>query len=141
MYCRKCGSLMPDDAAFCQKCGAGVAGTAPPSAQSVPPAPQPPAYYNAAYYPPRGGKDKTTAVLLAVFLGYWTWVYTYKKDALKFWLCLGWVLLDVVLFFVLPAILLTFCWFISIGIRIWAIVQSAVRSDEWYRQYPDNQTL
>ena len=34
---------------------------------------------------PGDRKDKTVAVLLAVFLGLWTWVYTCKKDAWKFW--------------------------------------------------------
>ena len=34
-------------------------------------------------------KDKTAAILLAVFLGFWAWLYTYKRDAWKFWLCLG----------------------------------------------------
>lgn len=31
-------------------------------------------------------KNKTTALYLAVFLGYWTWLYTYSKDRWKFWL-------------------------------------------------------
>jgi len=70
-------------------------------------------------------KDKTVAVLLAVFLGFWTWCYTYKKDAWKFWLNLG---LTVV----------------SIGFWgpvawIWAIVDAARRPTEFYDNF--NQPL
>jgi len=34
-------------------------------------------------------KSKNIAVLLAVSLSWWTWLYTYKKDAWKFWLGLA----------------------------------------------------
>src|SRR5256885_12238204 len=31
-------------------------------------------------------KDKTAAVVLAVFFGFWAWLYTYKRDAAFFWI-------------------------------------------------------
>ena len=39
-------------------------------------------------------KEKSVAVILAVFLSYWSWLYTYKQDAVKFWIgliisCIG----------------------------------------------------
>jgi hypothetical protein len=34
-------------------------------------------------------KSKTVAILLAVFLGPWTWLYTYRRDAWKATLGLG----------------------------------------------------
>ena len=34
-------------------------------------------------------KSKTVSLLLAVFFGFWSWLYTYKKDLIKFWICLG----------------------------------------------------
>ena len=34
-------------------------------------------------------KNKVVAVVLAVFLGYWAWLYTYGKNSLKFWSTLG----------------------------------------------------
>jgi hypothetical protein len=30
-------------------------------------------------------KSKRTAVVFAVFLSFWTWCYTYRTDAKKFW--------------------------------------------------------
>jgi hypothetical protein len=29
---------------------------------------------------------KSTAIILAVFFSFWSWLYTYKRDSLKFWL-------------------------------------------------------
>ena len=34
-------------------------------------------------------KSKTAAIVIAVFLGYWSWLYTYKKNKRKFWIGLG----------------------------------------------------
>lgn len=76
-------------------------------------------------------KDKNAAVLLAIFLGGWTWVYTYKRDAWKFWLSLGlhltllnplwtWVLLF------LP----------NLGLYVWSIVDVAVKPQHFYDNYP-----
>jgi hypothetical protein len=31
-------------------------------------------------------KSKTAAILLAIFLGPWTWLYTYRRDSTKFWI-------------------------------------------------------
>ena len=66
-------------------------------------------------------KDKTPAVLLAVFLGFWTWCYTYKKDAWKFWLNLG--LSVVSIGFWAPV-----AW-------IWAVVDAVRRPKEFYANF------
>jgi hypothetical protein len=63
-------------------------------------------------------KDKTAAVLLAVFLGLWTWCYTYKKDAWKFWLNFG-------LFVVSIGFWTPVAW-------IWAIIDASRRPAEFY---------
>lgn len=63
-------------------------------------------------------KDKTAAVLLAVFLGFWTWCYTYKKDAWKFWLNLGLSLVSI-------GYWLPVAW-------IWAIIDASRRPAEFY---------
>jgi hypothetical protein len=36
-----------------------------------------------------GAKSRTAAVLLAVFLSFWSFLYTYRISAWKFWLGLG----------------------------------------------------
>lgn len=31
-------------------------------------------------------KSRNTAVVLAVLLSFWTWCYTYRRDAKRFWM-------------------------------------------------------
>ena len=72
-------------------------------------------------------KSKTTAVLLAVFLGFWTWLYTYKVDSWKFWM-------NLVLSLITLGIWGLIAW-------VWAIIESAVRSGEWFESYPNGDLL
>lgn len=77
---------------------------------------------------PNMPKSKTTAVLLAVFLTFWTWVYTYKTDAWKFWMNLA-----------LSVLTLGF-WGVLVSWP-WAIIDAARRSDDWYRKFPNGDAL
>jgi len=78
----------------------------------------------------REPKNKQTAVLLAVFLGCWTWLYTYKRDATKFWIGLVTGVIGGLLAFVVVGL------FAILGIWIWAIVDAASKPDSWYQQFP-----
>jgi hypothetical protein len=100
-------------------------------------------------------KSKTTAVLLAVFLSFWTWLYTYNRNSWKFWLGLVFSIPSMVIFIlgllpystpeyvngvyqgtasggrfpyyvVYPAILILLVFW------IWAIVDTASKNNEWY---------
>lgn len=64
MFCAKCGKEVSPEAIYCQYCGTAIK-------------------------QPARRKKKNTAVLLAVSLSWLTWLYTYKKDAWKFWLGSG----------------------------------------------------
>jgi TM2 domain-containing membrane protein YozV len=101
MYCRSCGAIIKKDAEICVHCGVRA--------------------QRAVGFTP---KDKTVAVLLAVFLSFWTWLYTYKKDAWKFWLGLGLNLVGWAVLFI-P----------NFAIWIWAIVDVAVKPKEFYESY------
>ena len=96
------------------------------------------------------GKDKITSVFLAVFMGFLTWLYTYKKDAWKFWVGLGidltytiiWVLSMKVLYEpidllmeVVWALSFLIAFLLAVVYRIWAIVDVAIKSKEWYKTY------
>jgi len=96
IFCPSCGEAVKREAVICVKCGVPLRG-ASGMARS---------------------KDKTVAVILAVFLSFWTWCYTYQKDAWKFWLNLG---LSVVTLGI---------W--GIVAWIWAIVDVARRPEEFY---------
>lgn len=67
------------------------------------------------------GKSKTVAVLLAVFFGFWAWLYIYKKSAWKFWVNLA---LNVVTFGIF-----------GFASWIWAIIDTAVKPDAFYESF------
>ena len=66
-------------------------------------------------------KDKTVAVLLAVFLGFWTWLYTYQKDSKKFWINL--------------ALSIVTIGFWGIVGWIWAIIDTVTKPESYYLNY------
>jgi hypothetical protein len=68
-FCVTCGNGLVATAAICPRCGTPVAGSSIHSAL--------------------GGKSKSTAVVLAVFLSFWSFLYTYRRAPWKFWLGLG----------------------------------------------------
>ena len=110
-FCPACGAATNALAEICIKCGARLATEK------------------------AGGKSKTASVLLAVFLAFWTWLYTYKKDAWKFWVGVGLAILIIVLAIVSAGTSLLATWIISLGVWIWAIVDVAIKNDKWYRSY------
>lgn len=85
------------------------------------------AWCGTAFASPRA---KWLAVLLAVFLSFWTWLYTYRKDRPKFWagLCL--------------AIAGSFFPVVHLGaavvVVVWlaAVLDALRKPKEWYRWYP-----
>lgn len=99
MFCPSCGKVIKREAEICVNCGVRVR---KPASQT-------------------GGKSKIAAILLAVFLGFWTWLYTYKVDGWKFWLGLGVSIVTLGL--------------AALGFWIWAIIDAASRSDDWYISY------
>lgn len=104
-FCKECGKKISDKAEVCPACGVRQKGSSGGCIVSTVP------------------KSKATAVILAVFLGCCTWIYTYKRDAWKFWLGL------------LLAIFL--CWTIVVPFCVygWAVIDVAVKSPEWYDEY------
>jgi len=68
-------------------------------------------------------KDKTTAILLAVFFGLFAWIYTYKFDKGKFWGNL-------------IAAFLTFGFWAVIA-WLWALIDMAVKDNDMYENYAE----
>lgn len=68
-------------------------------------------------------KSKSTLLILAIFFSYWSWIYTYKYDAWKFWLNFFLVLL--------------FWWTVLIPIIswVWAIVDASRYDSEILETY------
>jgi hypothetical protein len=65
-FCSACGNSIINTAVICPKCGSPTPKYRPETVHV--------------------GKSKTTAVVLSVFLSIWSWLYTYKVNAHKFWI-------------------------------------------------------
>jgi len=68
-------------------------------------------------------KSKKEAILLGIFFGFFTWIYTYKDDAVAFWFAL---ILNILFF-----------WTIIIPLATWAcaVYYAISRDEKWYRDY------
>ena len=104
-------------------------------------------------------KDRTAAILLAAVGGLVSWAYTYKKDKLKFWICLAWYGLVVIAALMilrelyatvdleagttdLESIRTKAKWLylsvpVNMGFWVWAVIDAVRRPDAWYKQYPN----
>ncbi|HZD64947.1 MAG TPA: zinc-ribbon domain-containing protein [Acidimicrobiales bacterium] len=145
-YCTSCGNPLTEEAAFCPHCGSATELSGRPWRPQYPAA-------------PRSTRSKTAAILLAVFLSFWTWLYTFRWNATKFWIGLGvsvgsWLLASIVgaeTYTVsyydvygyyhpgngagIPLIVLGVL--ASIGIWVWAIVDTAMTREADFSNYPD----
>jgi hypothetical protein len=144
MYCRNCGKELIGTPEYCMNCGARpLAGNNYCQACSAPTNPMAEICIKCGAKlvsksttgAGRSGKSKTASVLLAVFLSFWTWLYTYKKDAWKFWVGLGVCIFIIILAAATMGMSAMFTWIISVGIWIWAIVDVSIKNDVWYSSY------
>lgn len=113
-YCVSCGNGLVAAAAICPRCGAPVAGSA------------------FAQVPKQ--KSRAVAVVLAVFLSFWSFLYTYSTAKWKFWTGLGIVVAAWLLVILVaasnngtgsPGVAGVFG-LASLGVWIWAIVDRSV---------------
>ena len=130
-FCPACGNGLIVTAVICPKCGSPVAGVAT-----------------------KGSREKSIAVIMAVFLSSWAYLYTYKYDAKKFWISTiagtAPLIISVIAFTVydisydedvyIPAeaigTLFSVVWFFAaLAIWITSIVVTATRDDSQYKNY------
>ncbi len=128
IFCSACANPLIATAVICPKCGS------------------PTAKYNQNA---NNGKSKVVAVLLAVFFGPWSWLYTYSASSVKFWLTSAATLLLSIglwnssgfstdlsyarnLVSIQSWIAFTV---VYAGSYLWAIFDYAAKKDEWYRNY------
>jgi hypothetical protein len=152
IFCPECGRTIKRGTTICPHCGANIKDLFTESIT-----------YQTPIYRMEGGitpKNKVVAILLAVFFGFWAWLYTYGKNAKKFWISMG---VNAVIFIIIlsyscsiisnamsynynqysmdyttgPIIGLSiFVNLISFGIWIWALVDNAAKPDSFYTKYP-----
>lgn len=128
-YCQACGQPTNQPAEICIKCGARLV--------------------SPAAVVKTGGKSRTISILLAVFLGFCTWLYTYKRDGWKFWVGLGLAILLAIMYFTAiigivsenlafiigSTVSVLVAWLVGLGIWVWSIVDVAVKNRRWYSSY------
>lgn len=100
VYCQECSNVISKNASICPKCGVK----------------------NSANTSDYARKDKSVAIILAIFVNFWTWLYTYKKDSWKFWLNLILTIFTLGLWSIVS-------WF-------WALIDTVTKPDEFYEKFP-----
>ena len=131
-FCGSCGSGLVAAAVICPNCGAAQKGFAT-----------------------SGGKSKTTAVVMAIFLSAWTWVYTWKVNSKKFWIALSLWVVQIILYVVgvnefanrlvcntqgggctfqngSGGVAVLFAGLIGFGIWLWAVIDASTKSQAYY---------
>lgn len=108
-FCTVCGAGLVARAAICPRCGSPVDHRAP-----------------------RRRRGRAVAVLLAVFFSFFTWLYTYAEDAVRFWIGLGVNLAGAALYVALALTSSKPGWIVvwllpSLAVWLWAIVTQANR--------------
>ncbi len=117
IYCSECGKPIKRNAVICVHCGVQVKElSAGDEVKTV------------------TSKDQTVAFVLAVFFGFWSWLYTYKKDQLKFWIFLGVAVTTV------PLSVGWSTWGVLLVNLIgwfWALIDATRRPTIFYMNYPN----
>jgi hypothetical protein len=122
-YCHSCGNVISREAAICMSCGVAVR----PALGSV--------TYSGGHAGYGEGKSKTTAIVFAIFFGIFTWLYTYREDAGKFWLAIGITIMNVILSVLTLGIWLFIAFPVGVGFWVWTLVDTTSKSDAWYAHY------
>lgn len=135
IFCPECGKVIKRNAVVCVNCGVQVKELKTSLKQEI-------------IIDNPNTKSKTTAVVLAIFLGFWSWLYTYKKDFKKFWIYLGIILIGAagigILISSMPSPTLadygTWVWLyflINASSYMWGLINSIGRPDSFYTNYPN----
>lgn len=121
-FCENCGALLREETRFCGNCGSSATSTPDDYLSS-----QHTVYRSAT----PASKDKTIAILLALFLGPFAWFYTIDdpKDKQKFWIGIA---CDVV---GLLSMAVGIGFLIILGVGIWALVDVLQRDQVYYQNF------
>lgn len=146
IYCPECGTVIKRSSVFCTECRTQLKEKKENIVEVTKPK-------EVALAP---SKNKTIAILLSIFLGFWSWLYTYKVDRKKFWVYLCLILPGVVGIPIIINLSIsgyvsnsafvnvflegygTWVWMyflVNLSSFIWALVNSIARTESFYTNY------
>jgi len=129
IYCPECGKLIKRNFSFCPYCRAEILKKEQNTIiQTI--------KTNSMTH----SKNKMSAVILAIFAGLFSWLYTYKKNAAKFWISISiiiafWVFYGSTNWNLLVGIFVSI---VNFGIWLWVLIDNAIKPDIFYDNYPNN---
>ncbi len=138
-FCQNCGNQTSQKEGFCISCGTPVEVQVNPYWA-----------YKRQILPGQQStsqKNKIVSILLAVFLTFGTWLYTYKRDGWKFWLGLllsglpGLIAAIFLVFYIsnlswLPDdVVIASAYILPMSVWLWAIVDTLRKKGEWYDRH------
>jgi hypothetical protein len=130
IFCWSCGEIIKKEAVICVHCGVQVRPLAPQVSPLRTTSGSP--FASAEVSP----KNKITAVLLAVFLGYWTWLYTFDRDKIKFLIGILLNFLTILMYITNYTLIAQFLLIGPFCIWVYSIIDVSVKSKTWYDNYP-----
>ena len=141
-FCRYCGKLIKKAAVICPMCGIQLKElkTAAPTvnlSQNVTTQ-----VFVSQPYRAVEPKSKIAAIVLAIFFGFWSYLYTYSYDSAKFWLIIimNIIAIPITLYFILKgsSSAFIFLWiFIGVFSYTWPILNHLLRPASVYKNYPN----
>jgi len=130
MICNSCGKEISFDSNYCEFCGNKISNSDTSTNVSETNT-QLESPVNLVIPVSNIPKDKDLAIVLAIFLGIFAWVYTYKKDNGKFWIGFSIFIVGLFTLKILIGFLIIF------GLYVWAFIDITKKTQEWYKNYPN----
>lgn len=123
IYCPECGKPIKRNAVVCVYCGVQV-GELKNNTPTV------------KVKQPIELKTRKIAIILVVCVGIFAFIYTYKRDAVKFWLSFGFAFLGGAI----VASMFGLGWSFLVGLGFWIYAMKSVsdRPDSFYENYPND---
>jgi hypothetical protein len=81
-----------------------------------------------------GAKSKPVALILSVLFSYWTWLYTFKRDRIKFFVALILAIAAFTGYYVLTKFSY-YSFALSIILWIWPLAVTLRKRPEWWAGY------
>jgi len=119
IFCPECGKAVKRNAVICTHCGIQIKPlqTVPTRNEEIIASP----------------KSRKVALWLVLFLGFFSWLYTIRKDWWKF-------LISLAIFFILFFVIRrneTAAFIIGAIIYLWPVIDVTIRKESFYENYPN----